>query len=85
MTERELNHFNDVKNRIDQLEEEIHALFEAQGKQINPIKRVVNTISRTKKKDYPHDCQIELSLIDIRLLQDVRLQELNTLREIIKD
>ena len=85
MTEAELNTFNEVKERIDVLEEEIYALFEAQGKRINPVKRLIKTFSQTKKRNYGHDCTIQLSLMDIRLLQDVRQQELNTLRKIIKE
>lgn len=85
MTEYELEVFNEVKERIDTLEEELYALFEAQGKRINPDKRFFTTISRTRKRDFPHECEIQLSLIDIRLLQDVRQQELNTLRKIIKE
>lgn len=85
MTEVELNTFNEVKERIDVLEEEIYALFEAQGKRINPVKRLIKTFSQTKKRNYGHDCTIQLSLMDIRLLQDIRQQELNTLRKIIKE
>ena len=85
MTEYELEVFNEVKERIDTLEEELYALFEAQGKRINPVKRFFTTISRTRKRDFPHECKIQLSLTDIRLLQDVRQQELNTLRKIIKE
>ena len=85
MTEAELNTFNEVKERIDVLEEEIYALFEAQGKRINPVKRLIKTFSQTKKRNYGHDCTIQLSLMDIRLLQDIRQQELNTLRKIIKE
>lgn len=85
MTDVELNTFNEVKERIDVLEEEIYALFEAQGKRINPVKRLIKTFSQTKKRNYGHDCTIQLSLMDIRLLQDIRQQELNTLRKIIKE
>ena len=85
MTEKELNQFNAVKNRIDELEEELYALFEAEGKYINPIKRLIRTYSKTKKRDYSHECMIKLSLMDIQLLQNIRQQELNTLKEIVKE
>lgn len=84
MTEAELNTFNEVKERIDVLEEEIYALFEAQGKHINPVKRMIKTYSRTKKREYDHECTIKLSLMDIRLLQEIRQQELNALRKIVE-
>lgn len=63
-----------IKERIDELEEEIYALFEAQGQEINPLKRVIKTISRTKMENYPHECKITLTLEDIRLLQDIRMR-----------
>ena len=40
MTIDELKIYNQILNRIDFLEEEIYALFEAQGKKINPVKRI---------------------------------------------
>ena len=85
MTEKELDEFIYIKERIKVLDDEIHALFEAQDLKINPLKRVINVISRTKDKDYPHECSIKLSFTDIRLLQDVRIRELSTLKEIVKE
>ncbi len=85
MTRSELDTYKKIDQRIKELEEEIYSLFEAQGKEINPVKRIIKAFSRTKAKDYPHECQIKLSLEDIRLLQDARLRELNTLKEFIKE
>lgn len=85
MTENDLNKLIAVKERIDVLEEEIDALFEAQGKHINPVKKIIKTVSRTRKHDYLDERTIELSLMDISLLQDIRRQELNSLRKIIQE
>lgn len=85
MTEQELNVYISIKNRIDEVEEELYALFEAQGKMINPIKRIIHTISKTKKKDYKHQCTIKLTKADIRSLQDNRLIELDALRRCISE
>lgn len=85
MTENDLELLNDIKDRIDVLEEEIYSLFEAQGKRINPIKRIIRTLSNTKKKNYQHNVEIKLTLMDIRILQDIRQAELETLRKYIKE
>lgn len=83
MNKSELEIYNKIQKRIDVLEEEIYALTEA--KTLNPFKRIIKTFSRTKKKDYEHEVVIKLSLMDIRALQDIRLSELNNLKEFIKD
>jgi len=85
MNKHDLDQLNIIQKRIDVLEEEVYALFEAQGKRINPINRIIKTISKTKKKNYSHDCEITLTLEDIKLLQDARLRELNFLKTIIKE
>lgn len=85
MTDSEFNAYAQIKKRIDELEEEIYALFEAKDKTIVPKKRFIKTRSRTKKMDFPHECTITLSLQDINILQDIRQQELSTLRKIIKE
>ena len=85
ITRKELNTYNQLQQRIDLLDEEIYALFEAQGKKINPIKRIIKAFSRTKRKDYSHEVEIRLTLEDIRLLQDARLREVNFLKELIKE
>lgn len=85
MTEIEFNQFQEAKNRIDELEEEIYALFEAQNQVINPIERIINTFSITKKIPYSHKCEIKLTLEDINMLQNIRQRELNTLRKIIQE
>lgn len=85
MTEQELNVYISIKNRIDEVEEELYALFEAQEKVINPIKKIIHTISKTKRKDYQHQCTIKLTKADIRSLQDNRLIELDALRRCIPE
>lgn len=85
MTEKELEGYNEVKQRIHQLEEEICALFDAMGKRISPMERVIHVISRTMQRDYPHNCEIELTLEDVRVLQDIRQRELKGLRLIIQE
>lgn len=83
MNKSELEIYNKIQERIDFLEEEIYALTEA--KTMNPIKRIIKTVSRTKKKNYEHEVTIKLSLMDIRVLQDIRISELNNLKNYIKD
>ena len=83
MNKSELEIYNKIQERIDVLEEEIYALTEA--KTMNPIKRIIKTLSRTKKKDYEHEVVIKLSLMDIRALQDIRINELNNLKKFIED
>ena len=85
MTEQELKTLNDVKERIDELEEEIYALFEAKDRKIFLKERIIRTVSRTIKKDYRHEVTIKLSLEDINMLQSIRQQELSSLRKIIAD
>ena len=87
MTEKDLMLFNDIKERIDVLEEELYALFNAKGKKCHFGKNGKLFLSsvRTKKKDYPHDLTIELSLSDVRALQNNRHVELDALRKILKE
>lgn len=85
MTESELKIYNQIMNRIETLETEVYALFEAQWKRINPVKRFIKTISQTKKKPYEHDEVIVLTLEDIRLLQDARMREISYLKTLIKE
>ena len=84
MTEHELAEYQKIKDRIDELEEEIYALFDATGKKITPASHLISIISRTKKCEYEHRCEIRLTPEDIRILQDVRQRELKALREIIE-
>ena len=84
MTESELEKYNNVKKRIEELEEEIYALFEARGQTINPAKRIIRTFGCTKRKNYGHDCEIKLTDMDINVLQNLRQQELNGLRMIVE-
>lgn len=83
MNKSELEIYNKIQERIDVLEEEIYALTEA--KTMNPIKRIIKAVSRTKKKNYKHEVVIKLSLMDIRALQDIRISELNNLIKFIED
>lgn len=83
MNKSELEIYNKIQERIDVLEEEIYALTEA--KTMNPIKRIIKAVSRTKKKNYEHEVVIKLSLMDIRVLQDIRISELNNLKKFIED
>ena len=80
MTENEVNGIQELQKRIDALDEEIYALFEAKGQIINPIERIIRTICRTRKKNFMHQCVIYLTLEDIRLLQDRRLSTVRELR-----
>lgn len=83
MNRSELNIYNKIQQRIDLLEEELYALFEAQGIRINPVKRIIKVLARTKQKDYSHDAEIELTLEDIRLLQDARMKEVKFLKGLL--
>ena len=86
MNKTELQIYNDIQNRIDELEEEIYALTAAGTIRFNPFKRIIrimNTI--TKKHNYPHDVEIKLTNMDLRVLQNMRIQELNSLKKFIKD
>ena len=86
MNRTELQIFNDIQNRIDELEEEIYALTESRTIKFKPFKRIIrikDTI--TKKHNYPHDVEIKLTNMDLRVLQDMRLKELNSLKNFIKD
>ena len=85
MTESELEKYNKVKKRIEQLEEELYALFDAQGQKINPVQRIIRTFSITKHCNIRHECEIELTMTDIKVLQDLRQQELNALRMIVEE
>ena len=81
MTNDDYETIKHIKERIDELEEEIYGLFEANGQKINPLERVIKTISRTKMHDYPHECKITLTLEDIRLLQDIRMRSVEELKK----
>ena len=83
MNRSELNIYNKIQQRIDLLEEELYALFEAQGIRINPVKRIIKVLARTKQKDHSHDVAIELTLEDIRLLQDARMKEVKFLKGLL--
>lgn len=86
MNKTELQIYNDIQNRIDELEEEIYALTAARTIRFNPFKRIIwikNTI--TKKRNYLHDVEIKLTNMDLRVLQDMRLKELDSLKNFIKD
>ena len=86
MNKTELQIYNDIQKRIDELEEEIYALTGARTIKFNPFKRIIrikDTI--TKKRNYQHDVEIKLTLIDLRVLQDMRIKELNSLKTFIKD
>ena len=85
MTESELEKYNNVKRRIEELEEEIYALFEARDQTISPVKRIIRTFGCTKHKNYGHDCEIRLTNMDINVLQNLRQQELNGLRMILEE
>lgn len=83
MNRAELDIYNKISQHVDLLEEELYALSEAQGVRINPIKKVIKTIARTKKRDYNHEAEIELTLEDIRLLQDARMKEVKLLKGLL--
>ena len=86
MNKAELQIYNEIQNRIDELEEEIYALTESRTIKFNPFKRIIrikNTV--TKNRNYQHDVEIKLTNMDLRVLQDMRLKELNSLKKFIKD
>lgn len=86
MNKTELQIYNDIQNRIDELEEEIYALTASGPIIFNPFKRILsikNTI--TKKHNYPHDVEIKLTNMDLKMLQNMRVEELNSLKKFIKD
>lgn len=86
MNKTELQIYNEIQNRIDELEEEIYALMQPNTIKFNPFKRIIrikNTI--TRKRNYSHDVEIKLTNMDLRVLQDMRLKELNSLKNFIKD
>lgn len=86
MNKTELQIYNDIQKRIDELEEEIYALTESRTIKFNPFKRIIrikNTV--TKKHNYQHDVEIKLTNADLRVLQDMKFKELNSLKNFIKD
>ena len=86
MNKAELQIYNEIQNRIDELEEEIYALTESRTIKFNPFKRIIrikNTV--TKNRNYQHDVEIKLTNMDLRVLQDMRVKELNSLKKFIKD
>lgn len=86
MNKTELQIYNDIQKRIDELEEEIYALITAKTIRFNPFKRIIRIKDTcTRKRDYPHDVEIKLTNMDLRVLQDMRLKELNSLKNFIKD
>ena len=86
MNKTELQIYNEIQNRIDELEEEIYALTESRTIKFNPFKRIIrikNTV--TKNRNYQHDVEIKLTNMDLRVLQNMRINELNSLKTFIKD
>lgn len=86
MTKAELQIYDDIQKRIDELEEEIYALTESRTIKFNPFKRIIrikNTV--TKNRNYQHDVEIKLTNMDLRVLQNMRINELNSLKTFIKD
>ena len=86
MNKAELQIYNEIQNRIDELEEEIYALTESRTIKFNPFKRIIrikNTV--TKNRNYQHDVEIKLTNMDLRVLQNMRINELNSLKTFIKD
>lgn len=84
MTNEDVEAVKFIKERIDELNEEIYALFEAQGWRINPVSRIIKTISRTKRNEAPHPCTITLTLEDIRVLQDIRMRSVEELKKALE-
>lgn len=86
MNKAELQIYNEIQNRIDELEEEIYALTGSRTIKFNPFKRIIRIKDAiTKKHNYQHDVEIKLTNMDLRVLQDMRLKELNSLKKFIKD
>ena len=83
MTEKELQNANLIKERIEQLNEEIYALFDAKGKRIRPFKPF-KVIGFIHSNDYVEEKEITLTLNDIKALQDIRSIEKQTLENILK-
>ena len=86
MNKTELQIYNDIQNRIDELEEELYALTAPRIIKVNLFKRIIMIKDTcTKKRDYPHDIEIKLTNTDLRILQNIRFEELNSLKNFIKD
>lgn len=77
MTEKELKMAKKLETRIKELDTEIMALFDAKGLKINPFKpfKIYNYSSK----------EIELTHLDIRVLQDVRSQEKQYLQKLLDE
>ena len=82
MTDKELKNANTIKKRIEELDEEIMALFDARNKRIKPFKpfRVRGFI----KSDTISEKEITLTHDDIVLLQQIRCNEKKSLEKILR-
>lgn len=83
MTEKELKTAKSIEARINELDTEIMALFDAQDKKINPFKPF--KIKGHIHLEYPEEVEIKLTLHDIRVLQDIRSAEKTSLQKLLEE
>lgn len=83
MTEQELKIAKSIEAKINELDTEIMALFDAKDKKINPFKpfKIIGCI----RSEYPEEVEIKLTLCDIRALQDIRSAEKTFLQKLLKE
>lgn len=83
MKHEELKAAKEIETRINQLDAEIMALFDAQGKKINPFKPF--TVRGQIYGNYDSNFEIKLTKHDISVLQAIRSAELNHLKELLEN
>ena len=83
MTEQELKIAKSIEEKINELNIEIMALFDAKDKKINPFKPF--KIKGRIHSDCPEEVEIKLTHTDIRALQDIRSAEKTFLQKLLKE
>ena len=81
MDKKDLKTASLIQQRIDELEAEIMALFDAQGKKVNPLKPF--TVRGQIYGNYVSEKEITLTKHDITILQMVRSEEQDRLKEML--
>lgn len=83
MTEKDLKTAKSIEARINELDTEIMALFDAKDKKINPFKPF--KIKGHIRSECLEEVEIKLTLHDIRVLQDIRYAEKTSLQKLLKE
>jgi len=82
MTDQELLAAKLIKERIQELDAQIFALFDAEKKKINPFKPFI--VRGQIYGNYSSEKEITLTRQDIVALQEIRQAEKNSLENILK-